>query len=131
MKWLFAAIYLVLVQMLHWYLRAHPSSGVILNTQGPWSLPLPNWVMVFIALVIIVAAVLVGYRYKLAWPLPLLFIIASGLSNLADRLRLGGVIDYIDLRVWPVFNVPDAVMTLAIIYFIISRTIRRSGQSAR
>ena len=92
---------------------------------------MPNWVMVFIALVIIVAAVLVGYRYKLAWPLPLLFIIASGLSNLADRLRLGGVIDYIDLRVWPVFNVPDAVMTLAIIYFIISRTIRRSGQSAR
>ena len=131
MKWLFAAIYLVLVQMLHWYLRAHPSSGVILNTQGPWSLSVPNEAMVVVALFIIVAAVFVGYRYKLAWPLPLLFIIASGLSNLADRLRLGGVIDYIDLRVWPVFNVPDAVMTLAIIYFIISRTIRRSGQSAR
>jgi len=131
MKWLIAAIFLVLVQILHWYLRVHPSSGVILNTQGPWSLPLPNWVMVIIALVIIAATAWVGCRCKPAWPWPLLFIIASGLSNLADRLRLGGVIDYIDLRVWPIFNVPDAVMFLAIIYFIIPQTIRRSGQSAR
>src|SRR3990167_2225347 len=131
MKWLFAAIYLVLVQILHWYLWAHPSSGVFLNTQGPWSLPLPNWTMSAVALIIIGAAVVLSYRHKPSWPTPLIFIIASGLSNLADRLRLGGVIDYIDLRVWPVFNVPDVIMTLAIIYFIIFQMIRRSGQSAR
>jgi signal peptidase II len=28
-------------------------------------------------------------------------------GNLIDRLRLGGVVDFVDLRVWPVFNVAD------------------------
>lgn len=44
----------------------------------------------------------------------LLFLIACGLiiggaaSNLYDRIFLGYVVDYIDVRVWPVFNLSDA-----------------------
>ena len=35
-------------------------------------------------------------------------------GNLLDRLRRGAVIDFIDLRVWPVFNVADAGIVLGV-----------------
>jgi len=35
------------------------------------------------------------------------FIIAGGLGNLLDRIRLGYVIDMFDFRFWPVFNIAD------------------------
>ncbi len=33
-------------------------------------------------------------------------------GNLIDRVRLGYVIDYLDLRVWPVFNLADAAVVI-------------------
>ncbi len=39
-------------------------------------------------------------------------IIGGALSNLWDRIFLGYVIDYIDLRVWPVFNLSDSCITV-------------------
>ncbi len=39
-------------------------------------------------------------------------LIAGGAAgNLADRLRLGYVIDFIDFRIWPVFNFADIALT--------------------
>jgi signal peptidase II len=37
-------------------------------------------------------------------------VLAGALGNLYDRLRFGYVIDMIDLRVWPVFNVADSAI---------------------
>jgi signal peptidase II len=33
-------------------------------------------------------------------------------GNLLDRLRLGFVVDYLDLRVWPVFNLADVAIVV-------------------
>lgn len=33
-------------------------------------------------------------------------------GNLLDRIRLGFVVDYLDLRVWPVFNLADMAIVL-------------------
>jgi signal peptidase II len=41
----------------------------------------------------------------------MMFILAGTIGNLIDRLRLGYVIDYIDFRVWPVFNLADMLIT--------------------
>jgi signal peptidase II len=41
-------------------------------------------------------------------------ILGGALGNLLDRLRFGAVIDFIDLRVWPVFNTADIALTLGI-----------------
>lgn len=35
----------------------------------------------------------------------------GALGNLIDRLRVGAVIDYLDLHVWPVFNLADLAVT--------------------
>jgi len=40
-------------------------------------------------------------------------IMAGAIGNLIDRLRFGFVIDFIDFRVWPVFNFADSVITIA------------------
>ena len=39
-------------------------------------------------------------------------IIAGATGNLIDRLRLGYVIDFLDFRIWPVFNVADSAITI-------------------
>lgn len=39
-------------------------------------------------------------------------------GNLIDRLRLGYVTDFIDIGVWPTFNIADSASTVGIILFI-------------
>lgn len=46
----------------------------------------------------------------------LTFIMAGAVSNLADRLRFGYVIDFLDFRIWPVFNVADTAITLGAVW---------------
>ena len=41
-------------------------------------------------------------------------VMGGTLGNLYDRLRYGYVIDFIDLRVWPVFNIADSAITVGI-----------------
>ena len=45
--------------------------------------------------------------------LSLSLILGGAIGNLIDRLRFGFVIDFLDLRVWPVFNIADSVITIA------------------
>jgi signal peptidase II len=41
------------------------------------------------------------------------FLILSGaISNIADRAHFGCVIDFIDIQVWPVFNLADIYITI-------------------
>ncbi len=50
--------------------------------------------------------------------------LGGGIGNLIDRLRYGEVVDFVDLRVWPVFNVADASISVGVVvlalYFALS-----------
>lgn len=51
-----------------------------------------------------------------------IFLLAGAVGNLIDRIRNGLVIDFIDFRVWPVFNIADIAIcsgTFFIIYSVI------------
>lgn len=39
-------------------------------------------------------------------------ILAGAIGNLIDRLRFGFVIDFLDFRFWPVFNLADSALTI-------------------
>ena len=41
-------------------------------------------------------------------------------GNLLDRLRLGHVIDFIDLHFWPVFNIADIAITCAAVLIVVA-----------
>ncbi|GAB6138504.1 signal peptidase II [Halanaerobaculum tunisiense] len=43
--------------------------------------------------------------------------LAGALGNLIDRIRLGYVIDFLDFRVWPVFNIADSAIVVAVFIF--------------
>ena len=67
---------------------------------------------------------LIGLIYK--WKripknvgVPIGFIIGGLLGNLIDRIFLGHVVDFIDFRIWPVFNAADSAITIAVIWLII------------
>jgi signal peptidase II len=41
-------------------------------------------------------------------------ILGGAIGNIIDRVRYGYVIDFIDLRWWPVFNVADSAITIGV-----------------
>jgi len=60
-----------------------------------------------VLLVVIVAASFYLGKSSLALNLALAFLTGGILGNLVDRLHTGYVIDFLDFRVWPVFNLAD------------------------
>jgi signal peptidase II len=46
--------------------------------------------------------------------------VGGAAGNVLDRARRGGVVDFIDLRVWPVFNLADAAIVVGTVVAVIS-----------
>jgi signal peptidase II len=44
----------------------------------------------------------------------LALLLAGALGNLVDRLKYRYVIDFIDVRFWPVFNIADIVINVGV-----------------
>ena len=55
--------------------------------------------------------------------------IGGSVSNLIDRVRLGHVTDFLDLRYWPAFNLADSFIVLGVI--ILLRRARSSPTASR
>lgn len=46
-------------------------------------------------------------------------ILGGAVGNWIDRIRVGAVIDFLDFRIWPVFNFADAAITVGVGLFLI------------
>lgn len=59
-------------------------------------------------------------------------ILGGAVGNLVDRVRLGWVVDFIDVGIgtarWPVFNVADSAVTLGVL--LLAWNLARSGRVA-
>ncbi len=97
------------------------------NTGAAFGLfPDAGWIFVVIAIVVI-SAILFYYRHlptehrlvRVSLGLQL----GGALGNLTDRLLRGSVVDFLDFKVWPVFNVADSciVVGVAILAFYLMR----------
>jgi signal peptidase II len=47
-------------------------------------------------------------------PVALGLVIGGSVSNLADRVRLGYVTDFLDFRYWPAFNLADSFIVIGV-----------------
>ena len=55
----------------------------------------------------------VGPLADKAWaPIALGAALGGAASNLIDRVRRGGIVDFIDVKIWPVFNIADAAIVI-------------------
>lgn len=76
--------------------------------------------VIWIAGVILRAVKKGRFLYNRTFDSGLILIIAGALGNLIDRLRFGYVIDFIDVRIWPVFNIADASISSGTFLLILS-----------
>jgi len=86
---------------------------------------LPNQTVLFIVIALaIVTALIVSYRRLARGPatlrLGLGLVLGGAVGNLLDRVRLGYVIDFIDLRWWPVFNVADSCIVIGVMILVVT-----------
>jgi len=51
-------------------------------------------------------------------PFALGLVIGGSLSNLLDRVRLGYVTDFLDLRYWPAFNLADSFIVIGVVILL-------------
>ena len=94
--------------------------------------------MLFAFVAVVVIAIIVLYVRKVPADQRLVRValglqLAGALGNLVDRLRLGYVVDFIDLKFWPIFNVADSaivvgVILLAFAFWRQERTAARSPE---
>jgi signal peptidase II len=54
-----------------------------------------------------------GARHPIL-PVALGLVIGGSISNLADRVRLGFVTDFLDFRYWPAFNLADSFIVIGV-----------------
>ncbi len=95
-----------------------PNALHFTHTQNPGAAfgLFPNATMLLIVIALSVSAILLwlgrqGFdkrRVAVATGMML----GGAIGNLIDRLRFGAVTDFIDLRVWPIFNIADTALTI-------------------
>ncbi len=56
-------------------------------------------------------------------------IVGGAIGNIVDRFHYGYVVDFIDLRWWPVFNVADSCITLGVALLLIA-SLQRDRRAA-
>jgi len=87
------------------------------------------WRHVFFVSIAVTALVVIFFlflrlrRESLWYELSLALIAGGALGNLIDRIRVGSVIDFIDVHIgshhWPAFNVADSSITVGVAVFLV------------
>lgn len=90
------------------------------NTGSAFSLIGQNWILIAVTTAVCVVVLAYALAGGLAGApgggVALGLMLGGALGNLCDRLRTGGVIDFIDVDIWdwPVFNVADIAITVGV-----------------
>ncbi len=87
-----------------------------------------SFLLTIIALVGVAALLLYVFFFHHRFPflgnwlgkLALGLVLGGAVGNLVDRLRFGYVTDFIDIGIWPVFNIADTAVTVGVILFAYS-----------
>ncbi len=101
-----------------------------LASQGGWQ----RWF--FSAVAVAISGVLLVWLWRLPdrsrlLPVAITLVLGGAIGNLIDRVRLGYVVDFIDLHYqgshWPAFNLADSVIVLGVILLLIEGFLPRRG----
>ncbi len=71
-------------------------------------------------IIISIAVLVLVWRYLQTYPVALSLLVAGTVGNIVDRIFFGYVRDFISVSVWPVFNLADAYVSVAVILLLYS-----------
>ena len=101
----------------------------LLATADGWQ----RWL--FIGIALLISAFIIHWLRDLPpgtrWtPLALSLVLGGAVGNIVDRLRIGAVVDFIDVHVgdwhWPAFNVADSAICIGAVLLVLG-SIRRQA----
>ncbi len=76
-----------------------------------------RWTWIFVAVSLVTCGIILWslrQERRGSPSIALALILGGAVGNLIDRVVRGYVVDFIDLRVWPVFNVADSAITIGV-----------------
>jgi signal peptidase II len=82
---------------------------------------IPGFLMTFV-IVLVLAIFVLSFNLEKSSrsaQLGLGFILGGAAGNLIDRLFWGHVTDFLDFRIWPVFNLADSFITVGVLIFLV------------
>lgn len=105
----------------------------ICNKNIAFGIPIPDFLFwLFWLLIVALLLIMLYEKYPIAASpvrkydtLFIIIILAGAISNIIDRLFFGCVIDFIDLKFWPVFNLADIFITIGAIMLIYSLAFKK------
>ncbi len=78
-------------------------------------------ILISVILIILISRKMVFKKDSLVY-IPLTLVLGGAIGNLIDRLRTGRVTDFLDFRIWPIFNFADTAivcgMLILVVYFL-------------
>ena len=121
--------------LLNWTLAYNEGAAFsFLSDAGGWQ----RWF--FTALAVVVSSILVVWlsrtnRSDWRTALPLALIVGGAIGNVIDRIRLGHVVDFIDVHYgtwsWPAFNIADSAISVGAVMLIAFGMFASKPGSAR
>ena len=145
---------LVVIDQISKYLIRSHGGFYICNKGIAFGLKLPEILILFLSimLVLCLGCLILNYKFKIlneikikklknlklienlklkiknyrSVKIGMIIIIAGATSNVLDRLMHGCVIDFIDLKIWPVFNLADSFIVIGVIILILKTQTTKS-----
>jgi signal peptidase II len=104
------------------------------NTGAAFSL-LPSGGVLFALVATAVSVSIIVYFRRVAdgptlFRFGLALVLGGAIGNLIDRIRLGYVVDFIDLRWWPVFNVADSAVVIGVAVLVLQSFLSGRNEGA-
>jgi len=100
-----------IVPILGNFARLHPA----LNTGIAWGIKLPTLILpVLIVIALLLVMHLARHNQDRIADYGYALVISGGLLNLIDRLPDGAVSDYFAVGTFPIFNVPDSLISIGV-----------------
>lgn len=106
----------------------------VTNTGAAFGLFPDHGVLFMIIAVVVVAVIVFYYRYlpgdRWLVQTSLGLQLGGAMGNLLDRLRYGRVIDFIDFKIWPIFNLADSAVVVGVV-ILAYHLLRSEGSHAK
>ena len=80
------------------------------------------WFFILFAFVVIIAILYYYKKIPAHYKVYVALILGGTIGNLVDRIQYHHVIDFIDFRIWPIFNIADTAVVIGaigLIYYIV------------